>query len=102
MQYTSPKTCAINYYRHEKPKTMCTSPLKRTIERSGCYDQVKRMDLPAWDLPRAEKIRRCQEHSHGTCGYYIIYSIVYAFHLKQFFVLPAAFSELFSNLCKHQ
>ncbi len=32
-------------------------------------DYVKRIDIPAWDLPLAEKIRECQEHSHSTYGY---------------------------------
>ena len=39
------------------------------VSRSGYYDYVKRMDTPAWDLPLAEKIRECQEHSHSTYGY---------------------------------
>ena len=39
------------------------------VSRSGYYDYVKRMDQPAWDLPLAEKIRECQEHSHMTYGY---------------------------------
>ena len=39
------------------------------VSRSGYYDYVKRMDVPAWDLPLAEKIRECQEHSHNTYGY---------------------------------
>ena len=39
------------------------------VSRSGYYDYVKRMDIPAWDLPLAEKIRACQEHSHSTYGY---------------------------------
>ena len=39
------------------------------VSRSGYYDYVKRMDIPAWDLPLAEKIRECQEHSHSTYGY---------------------------------
>ena len=39
------------------------------VSRSGYYDYVKRMDVPAWDLPLAEKIRECQEHSHSTYGY---------------------------------
>ena len=40
------------------------------VSRSGYYDYVKRMDIPAWDLPLAEKIRECLEHSHSTyvCG----------------------------------
>ena len=39
------------------------------VSRSGYYDYVKRMDKPAWDLPLADKIRECQEHSHSTYGY---------------------------------
>ena len=39
------------------------------VSRSGYYDYVKRMDIPAWDLPLAEKIRECQEHSRCTYGY---------------------------------
>lgn len=39
------------------------------VSRSGYYDYVGRMDTPASDLPLAEKIRECQEHSHSTYGY---------------------------------
>ena len=39
------------------------------VSRSGYYAYVKRMDIPAWDLPLAEKIRECQEHSRCTYGY---------------------------------
>ncbi len=39
------------------------------VSRRGCYDYVKRMDTPAWELPLAEKIRECQAHSHSTYGY---------------------------------
>lgn len=39
------------------------------VSRSGYYAYVKRMDVPAWDLPLAEKIRECQERSHSTYGY---------------------------------
>ena len=39
------------------------------VSRSGYYDYVKRLGIPAWDLPLAEKIRECQEHSHKTYGY---------------------------------
>ena len=39
------------------------------VSRSGYYNYVKRMDIPAWDLPLAEKIRECQEYSHNTYGY---------------------------------
>ena len=39
------------------------------VSRSGYYAFVKRMETPAWDLPLAEKIRKCQEQSHSTYGY---------------------------------
>lgn len=39
------------------------------VSRSGYYSYVGRMDTPARDLPLAEKIRECQEHSHSTYGY---------------------------------
>jgi len=39
------------------------------VSRSGYYDYVRRKNIPAWDLPLAEKIRECQEHSHSTYGY---------------------------------
>ena len=31
------------------------------VSRSGYYDYVKRMDIPAKDLPLAEKIKECQD-----------------------------------------
>ena len=39
------------------------------VSRSGYYDYAKRMDIPAWDLPLAEKIRECQEECSRTYGY---------------------------------
>ena len=39
------------------------------VSRSGYYDYVKRMDIPAWDLPLAEKIRECQDKCGKTYGY---------------------------------
>ena len=39
------------------------------VSRSGYYDYVKRMDMPARDLPLAEKIRECQEKCGKTYGY---------------------------------
>ena len=39
------------------------------VSRSGYYDYVKRMDIPAWDLPLAEKIRECQDECGKTYGY---------------------------------
>ncbi len=43
------------------------------VSRSGYYDFVKRMDIPAKDLPLAEKIRECQEQCGKTYGYRRVY-----------------------------
>ena len=39
------------------------------VSRSGYYDYVKRMDIPSWDLPLAEKIQECQDKCGKTYGY---------------------------------
>ena len=39
------------------------------VSRSGYYDFVKRMDIPAKDLPLAEKIEECQQQCGKTYGY---------------------------------
>ena len=39
------------------------------VSRSGYYDYVKRMYIPAKDLPLAEKIRECQDSCGRTYGY---------------------------------
>ena len=39
------------------------------VSRSGYYDYVKRMDIPAKDLPLAEKIKECQIKNGKTYGY---------------------------------
>ena len=39
------------------------------VSRSGYYDYVRRMDIPAKDLPLAEKIRECQAECRSTYGY---------------------------------
>ena len=39
------------------------------VSRSGYYDYVKRMDIPAKDLPLAELIRDCQAECGSTYGY---------------------------------
>lgn len=40
-----------------------------SVSRSGYYDYLKRMDIPAKDLPLAEKIRECQANCGQTYGY---------------------------------
>ena len=39
------------------------------VSRSGYYGYVSRMDIPAKDLPLAEKIRECQDKCGKTYGY---------------------------------
>lgn len=39
------------------------------VSRSGYYDYVRCMDIPAKDLPLAEKIRECQTECRSTYGY---------------------------------
>ena len=39
------------------------------VSRSGYYAYVKRMDIPARDLPLAEKIKECQTKHGKTYGY---------------------------------
>ena len=56
-------------YRHKDKYSINEMFRFFEVSRSGYYDYVKRMDVPAWDLPLAEKIRECQEHSHRTYGY---------------------------------
>ena len=56
-------------YRHKDKYSISEMCRFFEVSRSGYYDYVKRMDIPAWDLPLAEKIRECQEHSHRTYGY---------------------------------
>jgi len=56
-------------YRHKDKYSISEMCRFFEVSRSGYYDYVKRMDVPAWDLHLAEKIRECQEHSHRTYGY---------------------------------
>ena len=56
-------------YRHKDKYSISEMCRFFDVSKSGYYDYVKRMNVPAWDLPLAEKIRECQEHSHSTYGY---------------------------------
>ena len=56
-------------YRHKEKYTISEMCRFFHVSRSGYYGYVQRMDSPAKDLPLAEKIRECQEHSHSTYGY---------------------------------
>ena len=56
-------------YRHKDKYSIREMCRFFEVSRSGYYDYVKRMAVPARDLPLAEKIRECQEHSRNTHGY---------------------------------
>ena len=56
-------------YRHKDKYSISEMCRFFEVSRSGYYDYVKRMGIPAWDLPLAEKIWECQEHVHSTYGY---------------------------------
>ena len=64
---TSLKYCVI--YRHREKYTISEMCRFFSVSRSRYYDFVKRMDIPAKDLPLAEKIRECQEECGKTYGY---------------------------------
>jgi len=56
-------------YRHKEKFSISEMCRFFSISRSGYYDYVKRMDIPAKDLPLAEKIRECQDKCGKTYGY---------------------------------
>ena len=56
-------------YRHKDKYSVSKMCRFFNVSRSGYYDYVKRMNIPAWDLPLAEKIRECQEECGKTYGY---------------------------------
>ena len=56
-------------YRHKEKYSISEMCRFFKVSRSGYYDYVKRMDIPAWDLPLAEKIKECQDKCGKTYGY---------------------------------
>ena len=56
-------------YRHKDKYSISEMCRFFKVSRSGCYDYVKRMDIPAGDLALAEKIRECQNKCGKTYGY---------------------------------
>lgn len=56
-------------YRHKGKYSISEMCRFFSVSRSGYYDYVKRMDIPAKDLPLAEKIRECQDNCGKTYGY---------------------------------
>ena len=56
-------------YRHREKYSISEMCSFFEVSRSGYYDYVRRMDVPAKDLPLAEKIRECQSVCRNTYGY---------------------------------
>ena len=56
-------------YRHREKHSISEMCRFFEVSRSGYYDHVRRMDVPAKDLPLAEKIRQCQSVCRNTYGY---------------------------------
>lgn len=56
-------------YRHREKYSISEMCRIFGVSRSGYYSYVQRMDVPAKDLPLAEKIRECQAECKQTYGY---------------------------------
>ena len=56
-------------YRHKEKYGISEMCRFFKVSRSGYYDYVKRMEVPAKDLPLAEKIKECQDKYGKTYGY---------------------------------
>ena len=56
-------------YRHREKYSISELCRFFEVSRSGYYEYVKRMDIPAKDLPLAEKIKECQSECGKTYGY---------------------------------
>ena len=56
-------------YRHKDKYSISEMCRFFKVSRSGYYDYIKRMDIPAGDLALAEKIRECQNKCGKTYGY---------------------------------
>jgi transposase InsO family protein len=56
-------------YRHKEKYSISEMCRFFKVSRSGYYDFVNRLDIPAKDLPLAELIRECQLETKQTYGY---------------------------------
>ncbi len=56
-------------YHHKNKYSISKMCRFFNVSRSGYYDYVKRMDIPAKDLLLAEKIKECQDKCGRTYGY---------------------------------
>ena len=64
-----PKVKYMVIYRHKEQYSISEMCRFFHVSRSGYYDYIHRIDIPARDLPLAEKIRECQEKCGKTYGY---------------------------------
>ena len=56
-------------YRHKDEYSISEMCRFFKVSRSGYDDYIKRIDIPAKDLPLAEKIKECQQKNGKTYGY---------------------------------
>ena len=56
-------------YRHKEKYSISEMCKFFSVSRSGYYGYVSQMDIPAKDLPLAEKIMECQSKCGKTYGY---------------------------------
>ena len=56
-------------YRHKDKYSISEMCRFFNVTKSGNYDYEKKMDIPAKDLPLAEKIKECQQKNGKTYGY---------------------------------
>ena len=56
-------------YRHKEKYSISEMCKFFGVSRSGYYDYVNRMNIPAKDLALAEQIQKCQEETNSTYGY---------------------------------
>ena len=56
-------------YRHKEKYSISEMCRFFSVSRSGYYDYVSRMNIPAKDLSLAEKIKECQDRCGKTYGY---------------------------------
>ena len=64
-----PSVKYLAIYRHKERYSISVMCIFFGVSRSGYYDYVKRMNQAAKDLPLAQLITECQEHSRKTYGY---------------------------------
>ena len=56
-------------YQHREKYSISEMCRVFSVSRSGYYGYVSRIDIPAKDLPLAEKIKECQDRNGKTYGY---------------------------------